>query len=125
MHELSIAYELVKQVEEFATDHNAESIQEVIVEVGSLRQIMPEALQLGFDATSKETIVHGAKLKIIEIKPLVKCKICGKIFEPEIHNFICSNCNKAKIEIVQGNDIILKTIVFKQDENKGVKNNES
>jgi hydrogenase nickel incorporation protein HypA/HybF len=114
MHELSIATALVKQILEFAIQHNAESIQEVEVEVGLLRRIAPQALQLGFEAAGNQTIAEGAVLKIIEISPLAKCRICGKTFEPEIHNFLCSNCNKAKVEILQGDDIVLKSIDYKQ-----------
>jgi hydrogenase nickel incorporation protein HypA/HybF len=111
MHELAIAAEIVRQAVEVAAKHNAERIDEVEVQIGVMRQIVPDALQMGFTACAEGTLARNARLAVIEEKVVAVCKGCECLFLPEIDNFLCPRCGQAEARIVAGNDIILKSIV--------------
>ncbi|MDD3375426.1 MAG: hydrogenase maturation nickel metallochaperone HypA [Candidatus Omnitrophica bacterium] len=107
---MSIAVSLMDQVLETAKSNNLNKIDEIEIEAGFLRQIVGEVMQEAFLAVRRETIAENAILRIIEIAPLVKCNICKKEFEPEINDFLCPQCQKADVEVLKGDEIILKSI---------------
>ena len=111
MHELSIAEALVDQVVAVAYDNQLKKVDEVEIEVGVLRAVLDEVMQEAFRSVIKDTVVQGARLKLIEIKAVAECLTCAKKFEPEIDNFLCPACMVANVKILAGNNIILKSVV--------------
>ena len=118
MHEMSIAVGLMDQVLDVAKSNQLIRIDSVEIETGYLRQVIPEVMLEAFNAVKQDTIAESATLKIREIKPLAECQICQKNFAPEPDNFLCPKCQKADTKILQGNDIILKSVVGDHKEEK-------
>ena len=77
---------------------------------------VPEALDAAFEVVSKDTLAEGAKLRLVVVRPVVRCRECGKRFEPGIDYFLCPECNRADVEIVEGNELILKSVEFEENE---------
>jgi hydrogenase nickel incorporation protein HypA/HybF len=73
MHELAIAQEVVAQV----ADHAQGKVTRVVLEIGKLSAILPDAVRFCFDLCSEGTIVAGAQLEIIEVPGLARCRDCG------------------------------------------------
>ncbi|MCP4650798.1 MAG: hydrogenase maturation nickel metallochaperone HypA [PVC group bacterium] len=113
MHEMSIASALMDQIMETAKLNNLVKVEEVEIQAGLLKQVVPDVMQAAFEAVISGTIVEGARLKIIEVKAEARCLSCGQVFEPKVDNFLCSVCNKADVEIIKGNEIILKSLTGK------------
>jgi hydrogenase nickel incorporation protein HypA/HybF len=63
MHELSIAHAIVEMAVERA---EGKRITRVVVEIGKLAAVLPDALRFGFDVASEGTAVEGAMLEVIE-----------------------------------------------------------
>ncbi|MFP4381768.1 MAG: hydrogenase maturation nickel metallochaperone HypA [Candidatus Sumerlaeia bacterium] len=116
MHEMSIASSLFQQVEEITRDQAIHDVSEVEVEIGVLQLVVPEALVMAWDALRKDTCLQDATLKIVEVAPLARCRQCGKEFEPSVDMFLCPDCTIADVEILAGNDIILKSIIGEKEE---------
>ncbi len=116
MHEFSIADELLNQVLSVAAQNGAESVREVILEVGKLRLIIPDVMQNAWEGVTKDTIAEGSKLVMEEVEPLGKCNRCGREFSVEFDSYICPACEVADCEVVRGNDIILQSLVMDQDD---------
>ena len=110
MHELSIAIALVDQIVEYAGANQLSRVDEVEIETGVLRQVIPEMMQTAFKEATGQTIVSEAILRIKEISAKARCRQCAMEFEPEIDNFLCPGCQRADVDILQGNEIILKSI---------------
>ena len=110
MHEMSIAISLIEQIEKQAFANNLMRVDEIEIETGMLRQVIPEVMQEAFKVASEETIANGAILNIIEVKPLVKCRQCKNEYEPTLNDFLCPQCKLADVDIIIGNEIILKSI---------------
>jgi len=110
MHEMAIATELLEQVLRVAAEHHATRVDEVQVEVGVMRQIVPEALTMAFAAAAEGTIAAGATLHIHEERAVAVCCQCECMFLPEIDRFVCPQCNRADARIISGNDIVLTSM---------------
>ena len=67
MHEMTIAVSIVDIVCKKALKENATKINRVVLEVGELSGIMTEALEFGFEAAAKNTLVEGSQLVIKKI----------------------------------------------------------
>ena len=115
MHEMSIAEGLMEQILSIANENSLKSIEEVEIETGLLRQVIPEVMQEAFRAVRQDTIAQSAVLKITEIPAIGKCRTCQKEFEPELNNFLCPQCLRADVEILQGDDIILKSVIGERE----------
>ncbi|MBU0468085.1 MAG: hydrogenase maturation nickel metallochaperone HypA [Candidatus Omnitrophica bacterium] len=111
MHELSIIVSMMEQIVDVAKENKIEKIDEVHLETGVLRQVIPEVMQEAFASVKLNTICENAILQIIEAPALVLCKQCKSEFEPSIDDFICKICNLANVDILKGNEIILKAVI--------------
>lgn len=111
MHELSIATALIGQIVNVAKANGLERIDEVELETGVLRQVIPEVMQAAYKEVVEETIAKDSILTITEIEAEAECRRCDKVFEPEIDNFLCPDCLVADVDIKKGNDIILKSVI--------------
>lgn len=110
MHELSIAEQLIDSVIASAVSNGAERVTEVTLEVGEMTLVVNSALEMAFEAVSRETLAEGAKLVINEKKIKVKCLSCNNEFTAEIGNYLCPKCNLAEGKVIEGNDILITSI---------------
>ncbi|NEP79074.1 MAG: hydrogenase maturation nickel metallochaperone HypA [Okeania sp. SIO3B3] len=60
------------------------------------------------DICSKGTVLEGAKLEIIKIPGLGKCRQCGAEFSLEQPFGICHICNSVELDIIQGQELKIK-----------------
>jgi len=116
MHEMSIATGLLESVLDAAAAHGAGRIEEVELHVGAMRLVVPEALEMAWSIVSEGTAAAGARLNLTEVPIKAKCRACGSVFTPEIGEFLCRRCGQADVDIVEGDDIILRSIVCQNEE---------
>jgi hydrogenase nickel incorporation protein HypA/HybF len=114
MHEMSIAVELVRQLEALAAEHGVGRVEELTVVAGRLRAVVPEALELAFAAAAEGTAAEGATLHLEFEDPQAVCRHCGLRYEPQMDSFLCGGCGRADVELVAGNDIVLKSVVCQE-----------
>lgn len=111
MHELSIAHSLAEQVARIARENRAVRVLEVEVHCGVMRQVVPEALAVAFEAVTAETVAAGAQLRIVEEALTACCRPCGTSFAATIDNYLCPRCGQADVEVLTGRDIVLRTVI--------------
>ena len=114
MHEMSIASSLVQQLLRIADEQHTGRITEVELVCGVMQQVVPEALQMAFEADTVDTPIAGATLKVVEEGLVARCRLCGERFDATIDNYMCPRCSAADVEIVVGRDIVLKSVVCEQ-----------
>ena len=84
-----------------------------------MRMVVPDALAMAFEAAAEGTLAAGAALKIVEVAPVARCRPCGRTFHPAEGEFLCPDCGRADAEIIEGNDICLKSMVCCAEEEAG------
>jgi hydrogenase nickel incorporation protein HypA/HybF len=74
MHELAITQEIVGILRERAGHRR---VRRVVLEIGKLSAVMPEAVRFCFDLCTEGTPAEGAELEILEPGGLGRCRDCG------------------------------------------------
>lgn len=110
MHEMAIAMDLLECVLDEAGRHEVVRVEEVEVTIGVMRSVVPEALEMAFEAAAAGSVAEGARLKIAETQPVARCLACGASFGASVDEFVCPRCGRAETEIVEGNEIMLTSI---------------
>ncbi len=118
MHELSIANSIFDTVSMEMTRLNLQSIQAVVLRVGALSAVDPEALRFSFEAITAETPLANTKLEIEQVAIQGKCKICGSKFTVEDFIFACPLCQSGQIEVTHGEEM---EIAYLEVEEEGYK----
>ena len=111
MHEVAIAVELLEQVQEIARENNAVTVESVDVVCGEQRLVVLDALEMAWKGVIEGTIAEGAKLNLSEKPMNARCRMCMNEFRPSIDDYRCTNCGEADVDIFEGNDIILSSLV--------------
>ena len=108
MHELS----LVEEIFRIATEQSAgRPVLKVVMRVGALTCVMPEALQFCFDSGKADTVLAGAMLVIEPVAGRAHCNDCGNEFAIDELYDIC-RCGSFDKRIVQGQELIVQTLEF-------------
>lgn len=110
LHEMSIMKRLFEVLEEIGEANRLIEISEVTVSIGGVRQVIPETFRMAFDACKQNTIAHSAGL-VMELVPItIECEACGTEAVVTDNIFFCRHCGSGKINIIEGSDIMIKSI---------------
>ena len=80
MHEMSIAAAMLDGVLQVAEQAGAARVEAVEVEIGVMKQVVPEALRVAWEAVRADTLADGAVLRIEEVPAAAECRRCGRRF---------------------------------------------
>lgn len=107
MHELSLTQNLIEIAEQHARREGAKSITCIIMEVGALSGVIPEAVEFAFEACTRGTLADGATLEIQNIPAIGKCQECHSETEMETLTDGCDECGSFALEIISGQEMTL------------------
>lgn len=101
MHELGLTQQLVEVLVEKAGDQR---VIKVVVEVGKLAAVLPDALRFCFELCAQGTNVEGAVLQIDEIPGRARCRGCSN--ELALHQpFGRCACGGSDLEWLSGEEL--------------------
>lgn len=115
MHEIGIMEQTLQIAIASALQQNANQINQIIMRIGKMSGVVPEALEFAFDVVTKGTIAENAILKIDSMPIICYCNNCQEKFIPEEWFFECPNCHQFSQNILQGKEIELVSIEFCYD----------
>ncbi len=111
MHELSIANSIVEIATEHASNAHAEKVKSITLRIGALSCVHKSALEFSFELVTRDTILEGANLVIIEVPVTVFCSPCDQeVPLPGIQSFRCPICNTPSADIRQGKELDIDSI---------------
>ncbi len=106
MHELGITQEIVEIA---ARRAGAARVRRVVVEIGRLTAVLPDAVRFCFDACADGTMVAGAALEIIEVPGRGRCRSCGIENVLDRPFGICS-CGHTDFEWLAGDELRVRSV---------------
>lgn len=106
MHELGITRTIVSIASEQA---EGGKVIRVLLEIGQLSAIMPDAIRFCFDVVSQGTVLQGAQLQINETPGRARCQDCGRECTVQQLPARCV-CGSVRLDILAGEDLIVKEI---------------
>lgn len=104
MHELGITRNIVEIVSERAGDAK---VNRVLLEIGQLSMVVPDAIRFCFDVVSKDTVLEGAELQIKEIAGRARCNTCEHEFAID-QPFGRCQCGSTNIRCIAGEELNIK-----------------
>ncbi|MBD2604973.1 hydrogenase maturation nickel metallochaperone HypA [Scytonema hofmannii FACHB-248] len=110
MHEIGITQNVVAIVAEYA---NGAKVRRVLLEIGKLSAIMPDAVSFCFDICSQNTVLEGAILEILQTPGLAKCRQCGAEITLEKPFGVCS-CGSLQLDLIAGEELKIKEIEIEE-----------
>ncbi|MFK0732219.1 MAG: hydrogenase maturation nickel metallochaperone HypA [Gloeotrichia echinulata GP01] len=110
MHELGITQNIVAIVSEHA---KGAKVSRVLLEIGKLSTIMPDAIRFCFDICSQGTVLAGSTLEILEIPGLAKCRQCGAEIALDKPFGICK-CGSLELDLINGEELKIKEIEIEE-----------
>ncbi|HEY5937920.1 MAG TPA: hydrogenase maturation nickel metallochaperone HypA [Kofleriaceae bacterium] len=106
MHELGIALEIVDLAAQRA---GGAEILRIVVEVGALTMVLPDALAFAWEVATEDSPVAGAKLEIVTIAGRGKCRLCGTEQELSAPFGRCV-CGTMDLELVAGEELRIREL---------------
>lgn len=108
VHEVSLCRSLTAAVDRAAGGRRVEAVH---VDVGQLRQVVPEAMSHAWGFVVRGTRLDGAVLHLNSIPAVLACQDCGTADKlgPEL-GFDCHSCGSARTHLTSGEEFTLTAI---------------
>ena len=111
MHEVGIMASAMDTVLAQARSHGASRVHLIVLRIGALSGVQPEALRFAFDVVAKGTPADGATLEIDMVPARARCPDCDLEFEPDSgFIFTCPKCSRICGELSAGRELELARI---------------
>lgn len=108
MHELGIAESALEQTLAQARRAGASRVERIVLRVGALSGVDPEALRFALEAIMPGSAVEGAALQIDTIPAVAVCPACRLEFVPDNGIlFECPSCGWPGTTLKQGRELDL------------------
>lgn len=107
MHEAGLMQSALELAFTYARDAGATHIRQMRLRVGDLSGVVPEALQIAFDAATPGTAADGAELALERVSVMCKCELCGVEFRPDDIIYACPHCGEISSCLRQGRELEL------------------
>jgi hydrogenase nickel incorporation protein HypA/HybF len=107
LHELAISEAIVSEI----CAAVSEPVIRVVVEIGALSAVVPDAVRFAWELATEGTVVAGAALEIIEIPGMGECRQCRARTElRDITGMICRECGTMDLDIKSGNELRIRSV---------------
>ncbi|MGI9205665.1 MAG: hydrogenase maturation nickel metallochaperone HypA [Woeseiaceae bacterium] len=110
MHELSICYAMLDEVDRIASENQASGVSSITVRIGPLSGVESELLQRAYPLAAAGTIAEPARLVIEQADIVVKCSICGAESKVLPNRLLCGSCGDFRTHVVSGDEMILQRV---------------
>lgn len=110
MHEMSLAEGVLQLVEDTAQREGAQRVKLVVLEVGQLSSVEPEALRFCFAAVTHGSIAQGAALEIVAVPGSGWCLACAATVPMTESIEACPQCGSYQVQPTGGTEMRVKEI---------------
>ena len=115
MHEIALAEAIWRQVDA-AMEGRKGRVSAIQIVVGAFSGADPESLEFALGLGAKDSAWPEAAIRIRREPLAVRCKPCGRKFEPEHLSFRCPACGAKDVEISKGRDLVLESLEVIEDD---------
>jgi hydrogenase nickel incorporation protein HypA/HybF len=107
MHELSLCAAIAGIVRDNAADRG---VAQVVVQVGYLRQVVPDSLELCWTMVTRGTDLEGSRLVIDHVPAVLGCAVCATRTEIDVPVLVCGTCGSRDVDLLSGQELQVRTI---------------
>lgn len=106
MHELSICTSIAALVERHA---DGRRVAVVHLDVGHLRQVVPDTLRFSWEVVVTGTPLEGSVLQVRDIPAVIDCRTCGTSTTLAAPVFRCT-CGSTDVAVTAGEELQLTSL---------------
>lgn len=110
MHELSIVLSIVDLAEEQVRKNNAQRVENIELDIGSMAGVEWDALDFAWTAGVKNSVLENAHRQVNRITALARCLQCQHEFEITQPFEPCPACHDYLVEYIQGKELRVKSL---------------
>ena len=107
MHELSICNAIASTAAKHA---DGRAVSRVTVQIGHLRQVVPDALQFSWEVVAGTTELKDAALVIEQVPAVVECIDCGSRTTLDLPILACGSCEGYDVKLLCGEELLVLSI---------------
>lgn len=107
MHELSICRSIVDIVSRHAAGREVRAVH---LQVGQLRQIVPDTLVYCWGLMNADSPLAGSTLQVESIPAALRCRACAASTTITAPVLVCGSCSGTDVEIVSGEEFLITTL---------------
>lgn len=107
MHELSLCGAIYEIADRAAEGRRVEVIH---LQIGKLRQVVPDTLCYCWSLVSERTDLEGSTLDVEAVTAHIDCRTCGKESSPRDQLLLCDHCGGSDISILEGQEFTLTAL---------------
>lgn len=111
MHEFSIAMSIIDIAESEARNANANAINELILDIGTMSGIEFLALDTALEMAVKNTMLEQTSIRINKIQAKARCNDCKNEFEMNNVYDPCPECSGLYHDLICGKELQIKSLV--------------
>lgn len=113
MHEVGIIESALDVIRREAERHQAAQVARVVLRIGALSGVEPEALRFAFAAVTPGSVAEGAELEIELIPARAHCHACDADFTVDTgFIFQCPRCSALSGDVRSGRELELARLEF-------------
>jgi len=108
VHELSLCQAIAGVVRPYTQGRRVDVVR---VQVGALRQVVPESLSFCWTIAREHENMPEAELELEFVTAEVRCRGCGEQSEIASRwSVCCPRCDSADVEVVHGNEFLVTSL---------------
>jgi hydrogenase nickel incorporation protein HypA/HybF len=107
MHELAIADAIVGIVSRHAGERRVAAVE---VQVGHLRQVVPDALAFAFRLVAEGTCAESAELRLEDVPAQARCRACETETEQTGWPMCCAACGSFDVRVTRGEELLVTCV---------------
>ncbi|MCK5790475.1 MAG: hydrogenase maturation nickel metallochaperone HypA [Ketobacter sp.] len=110
MHEMSLCESVLQIVEEEAARQRFSKVKWLQLEIGTLAGVEVEAMRFCFDAVSRNSVLEGAALDIVQPVGQAWCMQCAKTLSLRERYQPCPECGGYQLQVTGGDEMRIKEL---------------
>jgi hydrogenase nickel incorporation protein HypA/HybF len=107
MHELSVCEAIAGAVNRHA---GGQPVTSVLVRIGHLRQVVPDALTFSWQMITTGTDLEGSVLEVESVPATVSCRACGAETTLDMPIVACGQCFSRDVELLTGEEFAVVSL---------------
>ena len=104
MHELSMCEAIARKVVDRA---EGRPVSRVVVRIGHLRQVVPDAMTFSWELLTTSTELDGAELEIEHVPAVVECSACAATTTLTLPVLACAAWGSIDVTLQSGDELLL------------------
>ena len=107
MHELSLSQSIGQIVRKHAAGRTVEVVH---LQVGQLRQVVPDSLVYCWGLVNEGTECEGSVLDIDHVPASIRCDDCGATTVLQQMRMSCGSCGSSRVLVTAGEEFLVTSI---------------